>query len=117
MAPASFFAPNSNLQLKICGGSHDYEGCFVCMGLPFHYATLEELYHNIWTKSEVLGLPAGVFALLLVLVGMSVAVDMRIYFISLDSVLIIYWMLDWWMLMVEFLTGNLSMVVLILVSF
>ncbi|KAM3270163.1 hypothetical protein P3S67_030069 [Capsicum chacoense] len=73
----------TNLQLKIRSGGHDYEGISYTSDVPFIMldmfnlrsisidandetawvqtgATLGELYYNIWTKSEVLGFPAGV---------------------------------------------------------
>ncbi|XP_016502740.2 berberine bridge enzyme-like 21 [Nicotiana tabacum] len=73
----------TNLQLKIRSGGHDYEGISYISDVPFIMldmfnlrsisinvndntawvqagATLGELYYNIWTKSNVLGFPAGV---------------------------------------------------------
>ncbi|XP_060175058.1 berberine bridge enzyme-like 21 [Lycium barbarum] len=73
----------ANLQLKIRSGGHDYEGISYISNVPFIMldmfnlrsisvnvtdetawveagATLGELYYNIWTKSNVLGFPAGV---------------------------------------------------------
>ncbi|XP_060203299.1 berberine bridge enzyme-like 21 [Lycium barbarum] len=73
----------ANLQLKIRSGGHDYEGISYISDVPFIMldmfnlrsisvndtdetawveagATLGELYYNIWTKSNVLGFPAGV---------------------------------------------------------
>ncbi|PHU13182.1 Reticuline oxidase-like protein [Capsicum chinense] len=73
----------SDLQLKIRSGGHDYEGISYISNVPFIMldmfnlrevymdvyaetawvqagATLGELYYNIWTKSNLLGFPAGV---------------------------------------------------------
>ncbi|XP_009630062.1 berberine bridge enzyme-like 21 [Nicotiana tomentosiformis] len=73
----------TNLQLNIRSGGHDYEGISYISDVPFIMldmfnlrsisinvndntawvqagATLGELYYNIWTKSNVLGFPAGV---------------------------------------------------------
>ncbi|XP_047260979.1 berberine bridge enzyme-like 21, partial [Capsicum annuum] len=72
-----------NLQLKIRSGGHDYEGISYMSNVPFIIldmfnlraisidvndetawvqagATVGELYYNIWTKSNLLGFPAGV---------------------------------------------------------
>ncbi|XP_055805797.1 berberine bridge enzyme-like 21 [Solanum dulcamara] len=73
----------TDLQLKIRSGGHDYEGISYISDVPFIMldmfnlrsisiatndktawvqagATLGELYYNIWTKSKILGFPAGV---------------------------------------------------------
>ncbi|KAM3360561.1 berberine bridge enzyme-like 21 [Capsicum galapagoense] len=83
VANAVLCTKETNLQLKIRSGGHDYEGISYISDGPFVMldmfnlrsisinvkdetawvqagATLGELYYNIWMKSEALGFPAGV---------------------------------------------------------
>ncbi|MCD9560846.1 hypothetical protein HAX54_019653 [Datura stramonium] len=83
VAGAVLCTKETNLQLKIRSGGHDYEGISYISDVPFVMldmfnlrsisintndqtawvqagATLGELYYNIWTKSKLLGFPAGV---------------------------------------------------------